>query len=53
LYIYSIQRTRSTTYSARYSAASNNRPKEVAQDYRLKIISKRESLASSNLRKVE
>ena len=35
------------------SAASNNRPKGVAQDYRLKAISKRESLASSNLRKVE
>jgi transcription initiation factor TFIIIB Brf1 subunit/transcription initiation factor TFIIB len=35
------------------AAASNNTPKEVAQDYRLKAISKRESLASSKLRKVE
>jgi transcription initiation factor TFIIIB Brf1 subunit/transcription initiation factor TFIIB len=35
------------------SAASNNTPKEVAQDYRHKAISKRESLASSKLRKVE
>ena len=35
------------------AAASNNRAKEVAQDYRLKAISKRESLASSKLRKVE
>jgi transcription initiation factor TFIIB len=35
------------------AAASNNRAKEVAQDYRLKAISKRESLASSKPRKVE
>jgi transcription initiation factor TFIIIB Brf1 subunit/transcription initiation factor TFIIB len=35
------------------AVASNNRPKEVAQDYRLKAISKRESLASSKPRKVE
>jgi transcription initiation factor TFIIIB Brf1 subunit/transcription initiation factor TFIIB len=34
------------------AAASNNRPKEIAQDYRFKAISKRESIAGSKLRKV-
>ena len=34
------------------AAASNNRPKEIAQDYRFKTISKRESIAGSKLRKV-
>ena len=34
------------------AAASNNRPKEIAQDYRFKTISKRESIASIKLRKV-
>lgn len=34
------------------AAASNNRPKEIAQDYRFKAISKRESIARSKLRKV-
>ena len=34
------------------SAASNNRPKEIAQDYRFKATSKRESIAGSKLRKV-
>jgi transcription initiation factor TFIIIB Brf1 subunit/transcription initiation factor TFIIB len=29
------------------AAASNNRPKEIAQDYRFKAISKRESIAGS------
>ena len=34
------------------AAASNNRPKEIAQDYRFKAISKRESIAGIKLRKV-
>lgn len=34
------------------AAAPNNRPKEIAQDYRFKAISKRESIAGSKLRKV-
>ncbi len=34
------------------AAASNNRPKEIAQDYRFKAISKRESIVGSKLRKV-
>jgi transcription initiation factor TFIIB len=34
------------------AAASNNRPKEIAQDYRFKAIIKRESIAGSKLRKV-
>ena len=34
------------------AAASNNRPKEIAQDYRFKAISKRESIAGSKLHKV-
>ena len=34
------------------AAGSNNRPKEIAQDYRFKAISKRESIAGSKLRKV-
>ena len=34
------------------AAASNNRPKEIAQDYRFKTISKRESIAGNKLRKV-
>lgn len=34
------------------AAASNNRPKEIAQDYRFKAISKRESIAGSKPRKV-
>jgi transcription initiation factor TFIIIB Brf1 subunit/transcription initiation factor TFIIB len=34
------------------AAASNNRPKEIAQDYRFKAISKIESIAGSKLRKV-
>ena len=34
------------------AAASNNRPKEIAQDYRFKAINKRELIAGSKLRKV-
>ena len=34
------------------AAASNNRPKEIAQDYRFKATSKRESIAGSKLHKV-